>query len=278
MNMHLPKTEHIEIAFDPLGILHVTLAREEALNAFTQVMMDEIATLIGALADEPEVRAVVFRGKGGVFSAGGDLAEVVAAMEKTGNGGGDADGLLYQVTRGTGSLLELIDKCPKLVVSILEGSVLGTGLGIAAVSDVVLSDRSAVLALPEVALGFSPSQISPFVARRIGFSATRMLALTATRINAAEAYRLGFTDYLAATSEELEALINTILNSVLACEPGAVANTKALMGDLEVLELGPYLDAAAQVGVSDLCSDAGRQGLNAYITRTSPPWRRRMGA
>ncbi|KJS20616.1 MAG: hypothetical protein VR78_01115 [Hoeflea sp. BRH_c9] len=276
--MQLPKTRHIEIVFDPQGILHVTLARVEIHNAFNQVMMDEISSLILALAEEPDVRVVVFRGKGGVFSAGSDLTEIVASMESAVGEGHDADDLLYRVTRGTGDLLELIDKCPKLVISILEGSVLGTGLGIAAVSDVVLADQSAVLALPEVTLGFSPSQISPFVARRIGFSSARMLALTAARINAVEAYRLGFADYLAADSEELEELVNRTLNSVLACEPVAVAHTKALMGKLELLDLGPYLDSAAQVGVSDLCSDTGRQGLNAYITRTNPPWRRRMGA
>ncbi|OCW58528.1 enoyl-CoA hydratase/isomerase family protein [Hoeflea olei] len=276
--MQLPKTRHIEIDFDPQGILHVTLARVEILNAFNQVMMDEIASLFNALEEEPDVRVVVFRGKGGVFSAGSDLSEIVSSMEKTVAAGEDVDGLLYRVTRGTGDLLELIDRCPKLVVSVLEGSVLGTGLGIAAVSDVVLADQSAVLALPEVTLGFSPSQISPFVARRIGFSSARMLALTAARINSAEAYRLGFIDYIAADGEELEELVTRTLNAALACEPAAVAHTKALMGQLELLDLGPYLDSAAQIGVNDLCSDTGRQGLNAYATRTTPPWRRRMGA
>lgn len=275
--MRLPDTTHLELAFDPQGILHVTLAREQAQNAFNQAMLDEVAALIWALADEPKVRVVVFRGKGGIFSAGGDLGELKVAMDRSNGTADDAGGGLYHMVRGTGDLLELIDKCPKIVISVLEGPALGTGLGIAAVSDVVLVDRSVVLALPEVMLGFSPSQISPFVARRIGFSAMRMLALTATRIDAAEAYRLGFADYFASDQEALEGLLNTVLDAVLGCEPGAVASTKAMLHDLEVLELGPYLDSAARISVRDLCSDPGREGLNAFITRTAPTWRRRTG-
>ncbi|MBV5266883.1 enoyl-CoA hydratase/isomerase family protein [Pinisolibacter aquiterrae] len=275
--MRLPITRYLELEFDPPGVLHVTFAREASQNAFNTGMSEEVASLISSLTGEPSVRVVVFRGKGGIFSAGGDLVELTAAMEKMDGSDRDADRPLYRLARGSGDLLELVDRCPKIVVSMLEGPVFGTGLGIAAVSDVVLAEKSTVLALPEVMLGFAPSQISPFVVRRIGYSAARMLALTATRINAVEAHRLGFADYLAADTGELESLLATVLDAVLACEPGAVANTKALMRELEVLDLGPYLDTAAEISVRDLRFGAGSEGLNAFITRTAPSWRRRTG-
>lgn len=276
--MQLPDTTHLELVFDPRGILHVTLAREETQNAFNQAMIDEVGGLMTRLLDETAVRAVVFRGKGGTFSAGGDLGELTAAMAQVNGGASDVEGQLFRLARGTGDLLEQIDLCPKIVISVLEGAALGTGLGIAAVSDVVLAEASAVLSLPEVMLGFSPSQISPFVARRIGLSATRMLAVTATRIDAAEAHRLGFADYLAADSAAVDATLARLLDAVLACEPLAVASTKALIRDLEPLQLGPYLDAAARVSVRDMASGAGRVGLNAFFNRTTPPWARRSGA
>jgi isohexenylglutaconyl-CoA hydratase len=275
--MQLPDTKFLELALISPGIIYVTLARQEFQNTFNQVMIDELAALMHAVTEEPNVRVVVFRGTGGIFSAGGDLGELTAAMDLAHDSDHDVDSLLFRLARGTGELLELIDQCPKIVISVLEGPTLGTGLGIAAVSDVVLTERSAVLALPEVALGFSPSQISPFVARRIGYAAMRMLSLTATRIDAAEAYRLGLSDYLAADSNELEACLLQVIDTALACEPGAVANTKTLIHELERQDLGPYLDGAARVSVKDMCSAAGREGLNAFISRTAPSWRRRIG-
>lgn len=273
--MQLTNAKHIEIDTDPRGVLYLTLSREASQNAFNQAMVAEVADLFDRIATRPDLRVIVVRGKGGAFSAGGDLTELKSAVEMANAPGYQADEPLYAMARSTGALLECIDRCPKIVVSVLEGPVLGTGLGIAAVSDVVLAEQGATLALPEVMLGFSPSQISPFVVRRIGFSATRMLAVTAARINATEAHRLGFADYLAEGRPDLDAQLVRILDAVMACEPGAVASTKALLAGLEKLEIGAYLDTAAWVSVGDMRTEAGRSGLTAFATHSPAPWNQR---
>lgn len=269
--MRLPSPKNLELSVTDHGVLYATISREESKNAFDTKLTAELSDLFRAVAAHDDIRIVVVRGKGGVFSAGADLSELNRLLVQS-ESNKDADGVLYRLARDSGDLLETIDRCPKIVVSVLEGTTMGTGLGVAAVSDVVIADPSAMLGLPEVKLGISPSQISPFVARRVGYSTARMLAVTATKLSAAEAFRLGFVDFMATDPLDLNRILKATVNRALTCEPTAIANTKALFQGLETLPMGPYLDEAAATSVEDMCAGAGKLGLDAFTDRTNPPW------
>jgi len=265
----LPETRSLELSHDARGVLHVTLAREHLYNAVNAAMLSELTAVFGAIHAMDDVRVVVLRGKGGHFSSGGDLGELTAAITARGDGADDA---LADMIRDSGRLLSLIDRSPKLVISVLEGVVLGTGLGMACVSDMVIAHAGAELSLPEVTIGFPPSQIAPFLLRRIGVSGTRMLALTARRFDGREAHRLGLAHVVTDDVGQLPDLVEQVVGDALRCGPAAVAATKDMLRDLEPGDLERFLDGAARRFVEELRREEGAEGVAAFLARRAPGW------
>lgn len=266
----LPETSVIELRHGPSGVLHISLAREHLYNAVNSVMLAELIAVFTALQSMEEIRVVVLRGKGGHFSAGGDLSEFLTAVDA---GDDDSDRRMVEVIRDSGRLLTLIDRTPRIVIAVLEGTVLGTGLGIACVSDMVIVHSDAELSLPEVMIGFPPSQIAPFLLRRIGPSGTRMLALTGYRFDGREAHRLGLAHMMTEDRPLLEQMLLDAVQQALLCGPGAVKATKKLLHDLGPPDIERYLDAAAETFVRDMRKGEGVEGLNAFVSKRVPSWR-----
>src|SRR5262249_37324365 len=121
-------------------------------------------------------------------------------------------------------------------IAVLEGAVMGGGLGLACVADIVLAGASTQLRLPETTLGLVPAQIAPFLVERIGAAQARRLAVTGARLSAAEALAIGLVHEVhedaraeAEAPSALDAALARTLDAVRACAPGAVAATKALI-------------------------------------------------
>ena len=170
------------------GVLHITLNRPDSRNAMSLAMVGELRATLEAVRHDPNVRALVLRGAGGHFCAGGDIKDMAGARAR----GGDA---YRELNRAFGALLEEAHAAPQVLVAVLEGAVLGGGFGLACVSDVAIAASGAKFGLPETTLGILPAQIAPFVVHRIGLTQARRLALTAARFDGAEALRLGLVHY-----------------------------------------------------------------------------------
>ena len=165
------------------GVAHVTLDRPHVLNAYNTQMRDDLWQAVEAVRDDSEVAAVVLAGAGErAFCAGADLTEFGAAPSQA---------VARQVRFGRdvwGLLLSL--RAP--VVAALHGYVLGAGLEMALLCDLRIASDDAEFGLPEAALGMAPaaggSQTLP---RIVGLSPAMDLLLSARRIDAGEALRLG---------------------------------------------------------------------------------------
>ena len=96
-------------------------------------------------------------------------------------------------------------------------------------SDVVILHDSAKFGLPEPRVGFIPSQVIPFVVRRVGEGAARDLAVSGRVIDAAEACRLGIGRYLCRNTAEIGSTLRGLLDDILKMEPQALATVKRLV-------------------------------------------------
>lgn len=237
--------------------LDVTLNRPESRNAMNAAMVRELDEVFAAAHGDRSLRAIVLRGAGGSFCAGGDLRDM---------GGG---GSIRDVNRGFGAMLERAETVPQVLIALVEGAAMGGGFGLACVADVTIAAEDAAFGVPEVRLGVVPAQIAPFVVRRIGLSAARRLALTGGRIGAAEAHRLGLVHSVAA---EPDAALSEILDEVVKCGPEAVAATKKLILAMARPEIGPVLDEAADLFAAAVTGEEARQGLAAFLAKQPAPW------
>lgn len=208
--MTLPNTDTLLLTQHD-GVLNVTLNRPESRNAMSLAMVDELLAVFAACADNPALHAIVLRGAGGHFCAGGDIKDMAGARQQAASGDSDA---FFTLNRRFGEMISVANRQPQVIVAVLEGAVLGGGFGLACVSDVAIARDTARFGLPETGLGVIPAQIAPFVVQRIGVTRARCLALTGARFDGTEALRQGIVHQLADSDDALAAQLQQVLAEI----------------------------------------------------------------
>jgi isohexenylglutaconyl-CoA hydratase len=220
---------------------------------------------------------LVLRGAGGHFCAGADLKDMANArmqVMRTATPAKDADAttdVVAQANLQFGELCAAYAKTPLALVAVLEGSVMGGGLGLACVADVALASETAAFRLPETGLGVVPAQIAPFLVERLGYSQAKRLAVTGGRLSGSEALTIGLVHAVHAP-DQMDAALGTVLADILACAPGAVAATKALMARARLTEPSHLLRDAALIFSNAVHGPEGQEGTMAFLQKRKPTW------
>lgn len=231
-------------------------------------LVSEVMQTFDAIESSREVRAVVMRGTDGHFCAGGDIS----GMNDRSRTPEEAKQASWDFNRAFGRMITKVNRAPQVVVTLLEGAVLGGGFGLACISDVAIADTNAKLAMPETGLGIPPAQIAPFVVMRIGITQTRRLALLGERIGGAEAQQLGLVHYVTDGEQAMDEKLQSVLSKLKRCAPNATAMTKQLILDVGSTDLESLLDRASNDFSAALNSDEGIDGTRAFIEKRKPFW------
>jgi isohexenylglutaconyl-CoA hydratase len=251
------------------AVARLMLNRPDRRNALTHAMMLELEDAFTRLRDDESCRVLVLRGAGGHFCAGGDLAAMADMPPSPARG--DADPMI-PAYRQFGDALLALDALPQATIAVVEGSAVGAGFGMACCCDVVILHESARFGMPEPKVGFIPSQIVPFVVRRVGEGVARDLAVTARVIDGREAHRLGVGRHLCADAADLERTLKEVVDEVLRLEPVAVATAKRLVMSCARQDDRAVLDDAARSIVALLRRPQAAQGIRHFMAKTLPPW------
>ncbi|WP_283181123.1 enoyl-CoA hydratase/isomerase family protein [Pseudomonas svalbardensis] len=247
------------------GVLHITLNRPESRNAMSLQMVAELRAVLAAVRDDRAIRALVIGGAGGHFCAGGDIKDMANARAQ-------GPSAYRDLNRAFGALLQEVQHAPQVVITVLQGAVLGGGFGLACVSDVALADHQAQFGLPETSLGLLPAQIAPFVVQRIGLTQTRRLALTAARFDGTHARRMGLVHFVEHDAQALAERLDEILAHVLCCAPEANAMTKKLLLASAGQPSSALLDEAADWFSEAVTGAEGIEGTMAFVQKRKPGW------
>lgn len=264
--MDLPVTQTLLLSLDK-GALHVTLNRPDSRNSMSLQMVQELQAVV-AWASANAVRALVLRGAGGHFCAGGDVRDMMTIRQKAVD-----DPRAYQsFNRVFGELLTQVTNAPLVVIAVVEGAALGGGFGLTCISDVALATANAQFGMPETRLGIIPAQIAPFVVQRIGLTQARRLALLGLRLNGAQAQRIGLVHEVHADTAALEDALQRVLADLNQCAPNANRVTKALLLKVGQQPLDSLLDGAADDFASAIQSPEGMEGGLAFIQKRPANW------
>jgi isohexenylglutaconyl-CoA hydratase len=251
------------------GVLNVTLNRIAARNAMSMHMVDDLSDVLARAEAAGDVRAIVLRGAGGHFCAGADLQDMAQARQRELAGDGHA---IAAVNARFGSLCGAFARTGIATVAVLEGTVMGGGLGLACVVDVALAGQGAQLRLPETSLGVVPAQIAAFLVERVGASQARRLAVTGGRLTAAQALAIGLVHEVHDDGAPLDGALANTLSQVLRCAPGAIAATKSLMARALHTSAADLVDDAAQVFARAVRGAEGIEGMAAFMQKRLPSW------
>jgi enoyl-CoA hydratase/carnithine racemase len=186
------------------SVATVTLNRPAALNALTLGMIEGLAAWLDAWEHDPRIRMVVLRGAGEkAFCAGGDIRALYAHMKS----GGTDHHPFFTVEY---ALDHRIHTYPKTVVAVMDGIVMGGGMGIAQGARVRLVGDRTKMAMPETAIGLFPDVGGSYFLSRAPGKLGLYLGLVGPTIGAADAIYCGLADVYVGAQEspqgELEGL------------------------------------------------------------------------
>jgi methylglutaconyl-CoA hydratase len=247
-----------------VGIL--TLNKAERHNAFDEVLIAEITAGLRELAADPRVRAVVLSSTGKSFCAGADLNWMKRAA-------GYSQEENLRDAHKLAELMRTLNELPKPTIARVQGPAYGGGVGLIAACDIAVATYDALFALTEVKLGILPAVISPYVLAAIGERHARRYMLTAERLSAAEAYRIGLLHEIVPGEEQLDEAIGEILDSLLKNGPQAQAQCKALIRAVSGQPIDETtIEETAQRITSVRSSPEGKEGLTAFLEKRKPNW------
>lgn len=182
----------------------ITLNRPKALNALTHDMVRKLRPALEAWADDPAVARVVIRGEGGkAFCAGGDIR----ALYDLGRAGRHDEMLTFW--REEYELNILIKRFPKPFVALIDGIVMGGGVGLSIHGSHVVAGSNFAFAMPEVGIGFFPDVGGTWFLPRMPGETGTYAALTGARFKQGDALATGLATH-AVSSESFAALTEAL--------------------------------------------------------------------
>lgn len=212
--------------------LRVTIARPEAKNALTKSMYKAIKTICEDAVRNPQVDVVVIQGSSGAFATGGDLKEMLAALES-----GDPSGLLnYEEVLP----FEALRVLPKPTVAKIDGLCLGGGLTLALMCDVLVASDTSRFAIPEAKVGIVDGHLPRLLREAVPAARLRYWTYTGAMFGAAEARDFGLLTHVV-PAEELDAAVEKVVGELKASSSEAIAMLKRIFN--EVRPLSPMTDA-----------------------------------
>ncbi len=250
---------------DARGVATVTLERPEKHNAFDDGMIRILREHFEQLADDASVRVVVLAAQGKSFSAGGDLAwmQRMADYDYAANLA-DAQDLAH--------MLKALKQLPQPSIARVQGSAFGGAVGLICCCDIAIGADTARFGLTETRVGLIPATIGPHVVEALGPRWTRRLFLTAERIDASVATRIGLL-HECCPADALDGQVERLIGQLMANGPQAMRDAKQLCADLlyRPLDAAVIEDTSARIARQRV-GDEGQEGLQAFLAKRSPAW------
>ena len=243
----------------------VWLNRPVVRNALDEVLISEITQVIRHLEYDDEVRVIVLAGRGKAFCAGADL-NWMKRMADYSTEQNQADAM------GLATMLKTLKQVSKPTIARVHGPAYAGGMGLASACDLIVAESAAEFCLSEVRIGLIPSTISPYVIQALGTQATKRYMLTAERMSAVEAHRLGFVHELCEEGS-IDLGVAKISQALMAGGPAALSQTKALIGRVVGRPLdNELINETAGLIAKVRASSEGREGVSSFLEKRKPTW------
>jgi len=186
------------------GVGFVTLNRPKAINSLNQGMVDELSTVLAGWEQDATVGVVVLSGAGERgLCAGGDVVAIYHSAR--------ADGVVARrFWRDEYLLNAQIGRFPKAYVSLMDGIVMGGGVGVGAHANTRVVTDTSKIAMPEVGIGFIPDVGGTYLLSRAPGSLGLHAALTGAPFSGADAIALGLADHFV-PHDKLDAFSHAIV-------------------------------------------------------------------
>jgi enoyl-CoA hydratase/carnithine racemase len=249
------------------GIATVTFDRPERLNALTFEAYADLRDLLLELPHREEARVLTITGKGRGFCSGGDVDDIIGALQKA-----DARDLL-DFTRMTGAVVQRMRECPLPIIASVNGIAAGAGAVIAMAADLRVMSRSASFAFLFTKVGLAGADMGSayLLPRLVGLGRATELLMLGESVSADRAVEIGLSGRVVEDEELPRATAE--LAGRLAAGPGfALAGTKLLLSREQDMDLAGSLELEAMAQALFMTSADHLEFYRAFTEGRDPKW------
>lgn len=243
----------------------ITLCRETKKNALNPQLIKDLTQAFLAAHKDENIKTVILKGAGDVFSAGADLEYLQQLQVNTFEEN-------LEDSNNLRTLFSLIYNHPKIVIAQVEGHAIAGGCGLATICDFVFSVPEAKFGYTEVKLGFVPAIVSIFLVSKLGEAISKELLFTGNLISAEKAKEIGLINFI----EEKENINKKVEEFATQLCNGASYNslkeTKNLLNATFHPLLEQQLDAAVELNARVRASSDFKKGVAAFLNKEKIIW------
>ena len=252
------------------SVATVTFDRPDRLNALTFDAYADLRDLLAELPHRDDVRVVVITGEGRGFCSGGDVHDIIGALQKS-----DTRTAL-DFTRMTGSVVGAMRACPQPIVAAVNGVAAGAGAVIALAADLRVLARSATFRFLFTDVGLAGADMGSayLLPRLVGLGRATELLLLGDPVDAVRAEAIGLANRVVdddALPDEAGALARRLAEGPAM----AVAATKLLLAREQDLDLAGALELEAMTQALLMTSEDHAEFYAAFREGRAATWRGR---
>jgi 2-(1,2-epoxy-1,2-dihydrophenyl)acetyl-CoA isomerase len=246
-------------------IATLTLNRPESLNAVNPALIDALLAASSQAAGDPQVRAVVVRGAGDHFMAGGDVKWFRQQLAVP-----DCQQRFADLIAGVHAAILNFRRMDKPVIAAVQGAVAGFGLSLMMAADLVLASENSYFTLAYSNIALSPDGGATWsLPRQVGLKQAMEIALLGERFDAARARELGLVNRLVAPAR-LDAEVRQLAGRLASGPARALAHTKALLNQSGGNSLEAQLEAEQRFFVDCAAHPDFAEGLAGFFEKRRP--------
>lgn len=257
----LAEYESLKLNKNEAGILEIILEKPQTLNSVSAQMHTELTRIWRDIDADETIAAVLVRGAGGKFSAGGDFDLVEAIMRDPGT--------RMRVWKEARDLVYNLINCSKPIVAAVEGPAVGAGLAVALLSDISVAGRTARFVDGHVRLGVAAGDHAAIIwPLLVGMAKAKYYLLLNEPISGAEAERIGLVS-LCVEDEKVYETALSVAGRLAAGSPGAVRWTKYALNNW-LRMAGPIFDTSTALEFLGFTLPDATEGLASLREKRAP--------
>ncbi len=239
----------------------ITLNRPEKRNALSMSLLDELEKLLEDIKQKRDVKVVILKGSGKIFSSGHDLKEVLAQPLE-----------VEKLFRKCYRVMHAIRNLPQTAIAQVHGIAAAAGCQLVAACDLAVAEENTLFALPGVKIGLFCSTPVVFVSRVIGRKRAYEMGITGEFITAQQALEWGLVNRIV-PADELERATRELAGKITKYSLTALESGKRMFYRQINMEDFEALDYATEVISLYSSSEDAQEGIRAFLEKREPKWK-----
>ena len=250
------------------SVAYITLSNPAQMNPVTAEVMQDLIQCLDYCERESDVRAMVLRGAGGNFTAGGNVKGMKERLDKGIN-------TTKSGIRSGGEFIMRLKTISKPTIAWIEGAVAGVGMSMAMACDFSIAEETAKMVFAFVNIGFVPDGgVAYMLSKAVGPARATELLMSGKRFSGAQAKEWGIITE-AVPKNQLEETVQKYIKQYAQGPSVAYAQIKRLLLSVNYQELNACMQNEVEAQYVCSLTEDHREAVNAFVEKRKPTFQGR---